>query len=95
MCYNIFVSGRYVVWYDRRFNMKVTPMVIIKDIQKQVIDGKYRNLIKIFNKVVDEAFFNGKNTVTDSDFEYFKDELEGYGVYVTWDAIAKFFGVKF
>lgn len=75
--------------------MKVTPMVLIKDIQKQVIDGKYKYLKKIFKKVSDEAFFNGKNTVTDSDFEYFKDELEGYGICVTWDAIAKFFDVKF
>lgn len=73
--------------------MKVKPMIKITDIQKQVIDGKYQNLKPMFREASDIAFDG--NRVTDSDFECFKDELEGRGSYVTWEAIEKFFGVKF
>lgn len=74
--------------------MKVTPMIEITDIQKQVIDGKYRKLKPYFKDAADTAFRFG-NRVTHSDFECFKDELEGHGICVTWDAIAKFFEVTF
>jgi len=76
--------------------MKVKPMIKITDIQKQVIDGIRSDLKPIFKDASDIVFGNPmKNTVTDSDFECFKDELEGRGVFVTWDAIARFFGVQF
>lgn len=73
--------------------MKVKPMIKITDIQKQVIDGKHQNLKPMFKEASDIAFTG--NRVTDSDFECFKDELEGRGIYITWGAIAKFFDVKF
>lgn len=73
--------------------MKVNVMIKITDIQKQVIEGTYQNLKPIFKEVSDIAFDGTR--ITDSDFECFKDELEGRGIYVTWDAIAKFFGVEF
>ena len=74
--------------------MKVTPMIKITDIQKQVVDGKHSNLKPYFKDAADTAFNSGER-ITDSDFECFKDELEGYGIYVTWGAIAKFFDVTF
>ena len=73
--------------------MKVKPMIKITDIQKQVIDGKYQNLKQIFKEASDIAVKSTR--ITDSDFECFKDELEGHGIYVTWKAIAKFYDVEF
>lgn len=73
--------------------MKVKPMIKITDIQKQVIEGTYQNLKPIFKEVSDIAFKGTR--ITDSDFECFKDELEGRGIYVTWGAIAKFYDVEF
>ena len=70
---------------------------LITDIQKQVIEEPYKDTLRpIFRKVNDEIFKNkieNNIRITDSDFECMKDELEGYGIIVTFSAIGKFYGI--
>lgn len=70
---------------------------LVTDIQKQVLDGHFSNVLKpIFKKVNDEIFkdkIENNRRITDSDFECMKDELEGYGIIVTFSAIGKFYGI--
>lgn len=78
--------------------MKVNVMIKITDIQKQVIDGRYSYLKPIFKKINDATLgykVDHNMTITDSDFEEFKELLELEHIYVTWEAIGKFYGVKF
>lgn len=75
--------------------MKVKPMIKITNIQTQVLGGKYKHIIPAFREASEIAFGKQLNHVTDSSFECFKDELEGRGVYVTWDAIERYFDVEF
>jgi hypothetical protein len=78
--------------------MKTKVMIKITDIQKQVIDGKYSYLKPIFKKINDATLgykVDHNMTITDSDFEEFKELLELENIYVTWEAIGKFYGVKF
>lgn len=81
--------------------MKVNVMIKITDIHKQVITNDRYNIRHIFKEEIDkiskeaERVFGNAYYWTNSDFECFKDELEGRGIYVTWDAIGKFFGVEF
>ena len=70
---------------------------LVTDIQKQVVDGHFSNVLKpIFKKVNDEIFkdkIENNRRITDSDFECMKDELEGRGIIVTFHAIGKFYGI--
>ena len=78
--------------------MKANVMIKITDIQKQVIEGKYNYLKPIFKKINDAILghkVDNNMTITDSDFEEFKELLELENIYVTWEAIGKFYGVKF
>ena len=78
--------------------MKVNVMIKITDIQKQVIEGKYSYLKPIFKKINDATLgykVDNNMTITDSDFEEFKELLELENIYVTWEAIGKFYGVEF
>lgn len=81
--------------------MKANVMIKITDIQKQVIDNDRYDIKHIFKEEIDkickevERVLGNPYHWTDSDFECLKDELEGRGIYVTWDAIGKFFDVEF
>lgn len=73
-------------------------MIKITDIQKQVIEGKLQHLKPIFKKTHEEIFnwkLERNMMITDSDFEEFKYILQDKGIYLTWKAIEKFYGVKF
>lgn len=67
----------------------------ITDIQKQVIDTDDKELKRIFKTVLDAKLEaderTGRKTWWDSDLEDIKYVLEEYGIYVTWEALDKFF----
>ena len=71
--------------------------LVVTDIQNQVIDGYFSNVLKpIFKKVSDEIFkdkIENNIRITESDFECMKDKLEGYNIIVTFHAIEKFYGI--
>jgi len=78
--------------------MKAKVMIKITNIQKQVIEGRYNYLKPIFKKINDATLgykVDHNMTITDSDFEEFKELLELEHIYVTWEAIGKFYGVEF
>lgn len=78
--------------------MEATVKILITDIDKQVVHGKNKFIKDCFYKVcneVDELHEKTGTYLTDSDFEYIKYELEyRYSIFVTWEAISKFFGIE-